>query len=171
MRINSNNPNVSLEQPGSPDVTHRNTTRTSESRKPVSASQSHRATLRPRPLHPPAPHTCESFDARALEQPGRAVLVVPVVSIPAVVDAVVVVLLLLLLLDLHVLQLRRHRRHVDLAVTPPPPPPGAAWLPFRLLAAEVISGRSRSLRPAVRGKAEGFGENLQRPRERRVSGN
>ena len=40
--------------------------------------------------------TCEGFDARALEQTGRAVLVVPLVRIPAVVDVGV------LLLDLHV---------------------------------------------------------------------
>lgn len=70
-------------------------------------------------LHPliGAP-TCEGFDAWALEQASRAVLVVPVVCIPAVVDAVAV-----LLLDLHVVVIRRYRRHLDLDATPPPPPP------------------------------------------------
>lgn len=62
--------------------------------------------------------TCEGFDARALKQASRAVLVVPVVDVPAVVDAVTV-----LLLDLHVVELRRYRRHLDLDASPPTPPP------------------------------------------------
>ena len=69
---------------------------------------------------PPAtrpPPTCEGFDARALEQASRAVLIVPVVGVPAVVDAFAV-----LLLDLHVVVIRRHRRHLDLAATPAPAP-------------------------------------------------
>lgn len=56
-----------------------------------------------------APLTCQGFDARALEQACWAVLIVPVVGVPAVVDAIVE-----LLLDLHVFKLRCHRRHLDL---------------------------------------------------------
>ena len=69
--------------------------------------------------------TGEGLDARALEQPGGAVLVVPLV-VPAVVDGVAHVLLL----QLHVVQLGRHCRHRDL---------GAGVL------AHSLARRSRSL--------------------------
>lgn len=51
--------------------------------------------------------TCERLDAGPLEEPGRAVLVVPVV-VPALVDRVAAAVLLL---QLHVVEVRRHRRH------------------------------------------------------------
>ena len=55
--------------------------------------------------------TCERLDARALEESGRAVLIVPVV-VPAVVDRVAAAVLLL---QLHVVVLGGQRRHHDLS--------------------------------------------------------
>lgn len=81
------------------------------------------------------PPTCQGFDAWALEQACWAVLVVPVIGVPAVVDAIVE-----LLLDIHMFKLRCHRRHLD----PPPllsPDSWAIEWPLR-----------KSTKPAVRGK-------------------
>lgn len=57
--------------------------------------------------------TCQGLDAGAFKQPGRAVLIVPLVNIPAVVDRVATILLLLLLLDLHVVVIGGYGRHPD----------------------------------------------------------
>lgn len=57
--------------------------------------------------------TCQGLDAGAFKQPGRAVLIVPLVNIPAVVDRVATILLLLLLLDLHVVVIGGYRCHPD----------------------------------------------------------
>lgn len=83
----------------------------------------------------PPPPTCQGFDAWALEQACWAVLVVPVVSVPAVVDAIVE-----LLLDIHMFKLWCHRRHLD---------PSHCWV----LTAERLNGlweKPQNLR--VRGK-------------------
>lgn len=102
--------------------------------------------------------TCKGFDAGALEEARRAVLVVPVVSIPSVVDAVVV-----LLLDLHVFELRRHRRHRDLTATPPPPPPPPLSPPTCcLLPLATGHWNSHTLRAAVTGQAEKIVHKLRR---------
>lgn len=104
--------------------------------------------------------TCEGFDARALEQASRAVLVVPVVGVPAVVDAIVV-----LLLDLHVFELRRHRRHLHLAATPPPPPPSSPSTCCRLL--PLATGLSNThththtVGPALTGRPRRSSNHLQ----------
>ena len=54
--------------------------------------------------------TCQGLDAGAFKQPGRAVLVVPLVNIPALVDCVATILLLL---DLHVVEIGGYGCHPD----------------------------------------------------------
>ncbi len=109
------------------------------------------------------PHTCEGFDAWALEQASWAVLVVPVIGVPAVVDAIVV-----LLLDLHVFILRRYWRHLDLATTPPPPPPlppSPSTCCLLLLATGPSNTHPHTLTGSD-GQAEKLVYNLQRWKQR-----
>lgn len=86
---------------------------------------------------PSPPPTCQGFDAWALEQACWAVLVIPVISVPAVVDAIVE-----LLLDIHMFKLRCHRRHLD----PPPLLSPDSWAIERPL--------RKTTKPAVRKKKD-----------------
>lgn len=85
----------------------------------------------------PPPPTCQGFDAWALEQACWAVLIVPVIGVPAVVDAIVE-----LLLDIHMFKLRCHRRHLE----PPPLLSPDSWAIERPL--------RKTTKPAAREKKD-----------------